>query len=170
MPVYDVANPAAAPNQWNLQVALPPVPLPPARLAVNGNSVDVPMGQQANVALNVGTTTLLTRHLTDCSAFCVLYRPPAAGWNRASLIHMLGGPDPAAVNWAGMVANMPVNPGAVFFAILANSRATVLTNNFLNAVAANLPMISAARTWVYNNQVMAINFGVDWGAFAGEPA
>jgi len=169
MPVYTVANPAAPPQPWNLQVG-PPANLPPARLDIVGNAVEVPMGQQRNIALGAHATALFTRSLTDCSGFCVLYRPPGGAWNRASLIHMMGGPDPNSVNWPGMVANMPVVAGAVFFAILANSRATVLTDPFLAAVTVNLPMIPAARTWVYNNDIMAINFGVDFGAFAGQPA
>jgi hypothetical protein len=82
---------------------------------------------------------------------------------------MNGGPDPNSVNWAGMIANMPVAPGAVFYAVLANSMPTVLTDSFLAAVAANLNQIPVANTWVYNNQVAAIDFGVDWGAFVGEP-
>jgi hypothetical protein len=170
MPNYDVAQPAAVAQQWNLQVGPigPPATLPPAHLVVNGPLHQVPMGQQANVALNPGCTGIYTTNLTDCSAFCVLYRPAGQGWNRASLIHMMGGPDPNSVNWPGMVANMPGAPGAVYFAVLANSRPTVLTNGFLVAVAANLPQIPAGNTWVYNNQVMAINFGVDWGAFAGQ--
>jgi hypothetical protein len=128
------------------------------------------MGQQANIALNAGSTAIITRNLANCSAFGVLYRKGAAAWSRASLAHMEGGPDPKVVNWPAMVANMPVGPNAVFFAVLANSAATVLTEKFLIAIAANLPAIAPGKTWVYNQQIGAINFGLDFSAFAGEPA
>jgi hypothetical protein len=136
-----------------------------------GNSGNVPMGAQANVALGPGTTGLHTNNLANCSAFAILYRPNAlAGWNRASLIHMLGGPDPTAPNWGGMLANMPVGAGAVFYGVLANSQATILSANFVNAVAAKTPIL-AGNMWVYDAQAPGgvINFAIDWNAFTGEP-
>jgi len=172
MPVYKVGQPAAAPQSWNLQVGPPGVEpnRPPATLQLAGPSVAVPMCQQANIPLNAGSTAIITRHLTNCSAFGILYRQGGHAWSRASLIHMLGGPDPNSVNWPALVAAMPVVEHSVFFAVLANSSPTVLTQPFLNAVAANLPWIPPARTWVYDQQVTAINFGLDYSAFAGEPA
>lgn len=172
MPEYNVGQPTAAPQAWNLQVGPPGKDpnRPPASLTLNGPSYEVAMGQQANIALNAGSTAIFTRHLANCSAFGILYRQGAQGWSRASLIHMLGGPDPKSVNWPAMVANMPVAPNSVFFAVLANSSPTVLTKAFLEAIAAELPWIPPARTWVYNQQRPAINFGLDFSAFAGEPA
>jgi hypothetical protein len=171
MPVYDVNNVNAQKLAWNLQVGPPGMPgaRPGALLQLNGPGQNVPMGQQMNVALNAQCTAIYTQHLTDCSAFCILYRQGAAAWSRASLIHMMGGPDPNSVNWAGMVNQMPNNAGAVYFAILANSKPTVLTQGFLAAVQQNLPQIPNNNLWVYNQNLGAINFGVDWGAFAGEP-
>jgi hypothetical protein len=171
MPEYNVGQPAAAPQAWNLQVGPPGIEpnRPPASLALAGPSHEVAMGQQANIALNAGATAIITRHLANCSAFGILYRQGGHAWSRASLIHMLGGPDPNSVNWPAMVAAMPVVPNSVFFAVLANSSATVLTEAFLQAITANLPWILPARTWVYNQQRPAINFGLDFSAFAGEP-
>lgn len=170
MPVYDVNLPDSPYQAWNLQVGPPGIPgqRPPAQLVINGPAQEVMMGNMANIALNQQNTALFTRNLTDCSAFCILYRGPGAAWSRASLIHMAGGPDPAGVNWAAMVNGMPAVPGATFFAILANSNATVLTDPFLTAVAQNLQQIPANNIWVYNQRRMAINFGIDFGAFAGE--
>jgi hypothetical protein len=152
----------------NLQYS-PPDGFPPAKLEIGGPVQQVNMGQQLNVALGQACTAIYTQNLTDCSAFCVLYRPGGRAWSRAALIHMKGGPDPNAVDWQGMVSNMPNTQGAVYFAILANSQATVLTEGFLEAVQTNLgQLIPNQNRWVYNNKVMAINFGVDYSAFAGQ--
>ena len=129
------------------------------------------MGQQVNIALNANCTGVFTRALADCSAFALLYRPPRGHYSRAALIHMPGGPDPETVNWGAMAANMPAVGGAIFFAILANRTATYLSERFLAEVSARLPQVGARRTWVYNGGVGGtIDFGVDWGAFAGQPA
>jgi hypothetical protein len=176
MPDYNVTNRAAW-QQWHLAVGPVGWPGPPmdrVQLFNPGPNIHmVAMGAQANVALNPGVTGIYTQHLTDCSAFCLLYHSPANGWSRASLIHMMGGPNPNSVNWAAMANNMPMGGGAQLYGVLANSSETVLTGGFLAAVGGNLPMLPAANMWVYNgsmtaNRVMAINFGVDWGGFAGE--
>lgn len=173
MPVYDVDNPGAPRMQWNLTVGPPGQQgaRPAAELDFNNQpALEIMMGQQVNVALNGGRTGVYTRALADCSAFCLLYRPPGGHYSRAAMIHMPGGPDPAAVNWPAMAGNMPVVGGAVFFAILANRNATVLTDRFLAAIAERLPQVGARRTWVYNGGVGgSIDFGVEWGAFAGQP-
>lgn len=168
MPVFTVNN-RAANGGWSLPNGPPGVPGARPRAVLNlAQSQPVAMGQQANVALGPLLTGLHTLHLANCSAFCILYRPNAwTPWNRCSLIHMLGGPNAAAVNWPGMLAGMPA--GGNYYGILANSQATVLTAAFLNAVAVNTP-IPAGNTWVYDAQAPGgvINFGLDWNAFAGE--
>ena len=168
MPTYDVTAPLLPGQPWNLVVGPGMPPLPRARLVLAGPAHQVAMGVQANVALNAGCVGIYTDALADCSAFAVLYRDHHGAWSRASLIHILGGPDPNAVNWPGMVNNMPAGGIATWYAILANSRPTILTDNFLQAITANLPAIPAANTWVYNGQSSSINFGVDSGAFAGQ--
>ncbi|MFN8556942.1 MAG: hypothetical protein U0531_06180 [Dehalococcoidia bacterium] len=168
MPNYTVNNRAVT-SGWNV-VAGPPGALgarPEAVLALN-NSQAVAMGQAANIALGPATTGLHTMHLANCSAFCILYRPNAmAPWSRAALMHMLGGPDPNAVNWAAMTAGMP--GGGIFYGVLANSQATVLSPGFVVAVLANTA-IPAGNMWVYDAQSPGgvINFGIDWNGFAGE--
>jgi len=168
MPTYTVNN-RAMNGAWNLPNGPPGVPGARPRATLNlAHSQAVAMGQQANVALGPMLTGLHTLHLANCSAFCILYRANAgAAWSRCSLIHMLGGPDPLAVNWPGMLVGMPA--GGIFYGVLANSQATVLTPGFLAAVALNTP-IPAANMWVYDAQAPGgvINFGLDWNAFAGE--
>jgi hypothetical protein len=170
MPNYDVGNRAAT-FLWRIQAGPPPPP-PPARpraiINMGASGVAVGMGAMNNIALNGGATGLFTNHLANCSAFAILWRPGGGAFARASLIHMLGGPDPNAVNWAAMLAGM--GPGGTYYGVLANSQSTVLSAGFVAAVLANTP-IPAANMWVYNAEAPGgvINFGVDWNGFAGEP-
>ncbi len=168
MPTYNVNN-RLAQGAWNLLNG-PPGPAgnrPVAHLNLNQNAAqNVAMGAHANVLLGPNMEGIFTQNLTNCSAFIILWRPPGANqWQRASLIHMLGGPDPNAVPWGAMLAGM--GPGGTYYGILANSMPTVLTGGFLAAVAANTP-IPAGNMWVYDANTGAIDFGVDWNGFAGE--
>jgi hypothetical protein len=126
------------------------------------------MGNTLNMPLAAGATEgLHTNHLANCSAFCILWRPAGiATFQRASMIHMLGGPDADAVNWANMQAHMGAGE---FYGILANSQSTVLTEGFLEAVTANT-QIPAANMWVYNanSNQSTINFRIDRSGNAGE--
>lgn len=164
MPVYNVNR--ALPSQlWNVGAAAPGA-FPISQLPL-ANSQYVAMGQQQSVALGPIVTGLHTRHLTACSAICLLWRPAGGAWQRASLNHMGGGPDPASVNWATLAHGMV---GGRMVAILANSQPTVLSAPFIAALQAAYPALPAADIWVYeaNHPGGAIAFGVDWNGFAGE--
>jgi hypothetical protein len=129
----------------------------------------VRQGGQVSVTLNIACQAIITANLTDCVAFMVLYRDQARHYSQASLIHMNGGPDAGQVNWQGMVQNMPNVPETKYYAIVACSMPTMLSDNFLQAVAQNLPMIPAANTWLYNQITGGMDFGVDWNGFVGDP-
>jgi|GEM_PF-4880256 len=170
MPIYTVGN-RGANGAWNVLNG-PPGPggnRPRAQLNLNlAQSQNVAMGAHANVAFGPNMQGIYTQHLTDCSAFIILWRPAGANqWQRASLIHMLGGPDPNAVPWGAMLAGM--GPGGTYYGILANRDQTVLSAGFVAAVTANTP-IPAGNVWVYDAETHggAIHFGVDWNGFAGE--
>jgi hypothetical protein len=103
--------------------------------------------------------------LSNCSAFCILHRPIGrTSWRRASLVHIGGGPEPDAVNWPEMVANMGEGD---YYGILANSVVTTLTAGFCNAVLERTA-IPPENLWVYDAATGIINFGLDRTAHAGE--
>ena len=148
-------------------------PWRPARLppfGENGQEVVFRAGRghaYGNVAFNEQVTALFTSYLTECSAFCILYRAMGMPWSRASLVHMAGGPDGSGVDWNQMTDNMQ-QEGGVFYGVLANTRPTVLTGSFMEWVANQSPNITPTKLWVYNQTNGGMNFGVDWGGFAGE--
>jgi hypothetical protein len=85
--------------------------------------------------------------LSNCSAFCILHLPIGrTSWRRASLVHIGGGPEPDAVNWPEMVANMGEGD---YYGILANSVVTTLTAGFCNAVLERTA-IPPENLWVYD--------------------
>jgi hypothetical protein len=110
--------------------------------------------------------------MANCSAFCVLYeQQQGIGWSSAYLMHMLGGPDPNVVAWDSIRKNMPQAGNSVYYAILANSQETVLSDDFIETVQQQLPFIPVPNTWVYNSTVtLGFAFGLNVGGFAGEPA
>lgn len=178
MPTYNVDLPAAAAG-WNVAAGMPGLPgMPGARPRATLNPapgsvvVPPPIGVPItfnNQALAVGAVEgLQTSHLANCSAFAIFWRPAGAvNFTRASLAHISGGPNAAAVPWGNMLAGMA--PGGQFFGILANSTATVLTPAFIAAVTLNTP-IPGANLWVYdaNSPMGVINFAIDRSGNAGQ--
>ncbi|RFB05013.1 hypothetical protein [Parvularcula marina] len=170
MPIYNVDNPAAE-DGWNVVVGPPGAPgaRPKAVLNPAPNSITVAMGAQANSAMGAGAGAAQgfdTLYLTNCSAFCMLWRPARhANFTVGSMIHMNGGPDPGAVGWAAMMAGMAA--GGDYFGILANSQPTVLSGGFVAAALAATP-IPAANMWVYDANIDAINFAIDRSGNAGQ--
>ncbi len=69
-----------------------------AVINMGNTGVQVAMDQTLNIALNAQETGLFTNGLANCSAFAILWRPAGGHFARASMIHMLGGPDPNSVN------------------------------------------------------------------------
>lgn len=169
MPDYNVANRAVV-SAWDLPNGPPGPPLdrPMAGIVMSVNAVEIFMGQTANIALDASKTGIFTKHLTFCSAFAILWKPlPDGFFTRVSMVHLPGGPDPMAVNWAEMQAHM--EPYGTFYGVLANSQATVLSDSFVEAVLLNT-LIPPGNMWVYNAQHPggAINFGLNWVGEAGE--
>jgi len=163
MPNYDVGNRAAY-LPWIIPAG---PPRPRAVIHMGATGVAVGMGAMNNIALNAEATGLFTSNSSNSSVFAILWGPGGGVFARASLIHMLGGPDPKAVSWASMLAGMGL--GGDYYGVLANSQSTVLSSDFIAAVLDNTP-IPEANVWVYNAEAPAgvINFGVDWNGFAGE--
>jgi len=164
MPNYDVGNRAAY-LPWNIPAG---PSRPRAVIHMGTTGIAVGRGGMNNIALTGDATGLFTNTPSDSSVFAILWRPGGGVFARASLIHMLGGPDPKAVNWAAMLQAM--GPGGSYYGVLANSQATVPSADFIAAALANTP-IPEGGIWIYNAESPGgvFNFGVDWNGFAGEP-
>lgn len=164
MPNYDVENRAAY-LPWNIPAG---PPRPRAVIHMGTTGVAVGMGAMNNIDLNADATGLFTSNSSSSSVFAILWGPGGGVFARASLIHMLGGSDPKAVNWAAMLLAM--GPGGSYYGVLANSQSAVPSADFIAAVLANTP-IPESNVWVYNAEAPGgiFSFGVDWHGFAGEP-
>jgi hypothetical protein len=162
MPIYDVNRAQYA--VWNL-VAGPHPHMPTASLDLEGNSMLVKMGYHANVPFDGLISGVHTENLTSCSAICTLWQNANGVFLRGALHHMEGAASLTQVNWGLMLSGM--GPGGTLWAILANSRKTVMTEPFVAGIPQVVPR---DNLWVYeaNHPGGAINFGFNRDGFAGE--
>lgn len=163
MPLYTVRDRTTSAT-WNVTGTAPGVQNPPkAALQSQLGWAEIEKGASYTSSLPDG---FRTKNISESAVFCVLWRPEQSQrFDTNMMTHIQGGPDPSAIDWAGV--NLNFGPGGTFHCILVVTNRTSQADQFATTAQDQLG-VRLKKMWIYDAQFSGFNFCFDRKGNAGE--